>query len=155
AVEKDPIQNARWSVSGGQAMSKSWTCPTCDRTFTQKNQRHACGTGDRRAVLRNRPDALVRLYTSIEAFAKSLGPIEVVARNRYVLFRSVRIFTDLVMMTDAVRIAIHLRRRVENAIFFKIVSGPKTVTHVAKLKTNEEWAAVKAYLAEAYDASLL
>ena len=147
--------DARLPVSGGRpAMSKSWTCPACGRTFAQKNQRHACGTGDRRSVLRDRPEALVRLYASIEAFAKSLGPVEVVARDRYVLFRSVRIFADLVMMTDAVRIAIHLRRRVDDAIFFKIVSGPRAVTHVAKLRTDEEWTAVRAYVKEAYEASL-
>jgi predicted transport protein len=105
-------------------------------------------------VLRDRPEALVRLYRSIEAFAKSLGTVEVVTRDRYVLFRSVRIFADLVIMTDAVRIAIHLRRRVDDPIFSKIVSDSKHVTHVAKLKTDEDWAAVKAYVKEAYEASL-
>jgi len=135
-------------------MPKLWTCPTCGRNFAQKNQRHACGTGERSAVLRGRPEALVRVYESIEAFARSLGPVELVTRDRYVLFRSVRIFTDIVMMTDAVRIAIHLRRRVDDPIFFKIVSGPKSVTHVAKLKTSEDWAAVRAYFKEAYDASI-
>ena len=96
----------------------------------------------------------VRLYGAIEAFARSLGPIELVTRERYVLLRSVRIFTDLVIMADAVRIAIHLRRRVHDAIFFKIVADAKGVTHVAKLRTDEDWAAVQAYVKEAYEASL-
>jgi hypothetical protein len=105
-------------------------------------------------VLRDRPEALVHLYASIEAFARSLGPVEIVARDRYVLFRSARIFADLVMMTDAVRIAIHLRRRVDDPLFFKIVSDPRAVTHVAKLRRNEEWMTIKAYVQEAYEASL-
>ena len=89
-------------------MQATWTCRRCKRSFSRKNQRHACGTGDRTGVLRNRPEELVRLYESVEAFVKSLGDIELVARERYVLFRSTRIFADVVIMTDALRIAVHL-----------------------------------------------
>src|SRR5947207_1509275 len=64
-----------------------WSCPKCKRGFTRKNQRHACGTGNRLEVLRGRPDSLVALYSSLESFAKTLGPVELVARDRYVLFR--------------------------------------------------------------------
>jgi hypothetical protein len=132
----------------------AWKCPRCGRAFTQVNQRHACGTGDSNVVLRNRPPALARLYASIEAFAKTLGPIEIVARERYVLLRSVRIFADLVIMTDAVRIAVHLRRKVADPLFFKVVSDAKKVTHVAKLQTAADVIAIKPYLKEAYAASL-
>lgn len=113
-----------------------WTCPKCKRSFTRKNQRHACGTGNRSEVLRNRPGGLVALYDSVESFAKSLGSIEIVARKRYVLLRTVRIFADLVIMTDAVRIAIHLGRRIDDPIFFKVGSDETKVSHVAKLRTT-------------------
>jgi hypothetical protein len=131
-----------------------WRCPTCKRAFSRLNQRHACGTGDRAAVLRNRSPELVRLYASIERFAKALGPIEVVARDRYVLLRSTRIFADLVMMTDAVRIAIHLERRLDDAIFFKIVAGDRFVTHVAKLRSDAEVQKILPLIAEAYAFSI-
>jgi hypothetical protein len=52
-----------------------------------RNQRHACGTGDRDEVLRNRPDELVELYGELERYVKSLGPVEFVTRERYVLLR--------------------------------------------------------------------
>jgi hypothetical protein len=136
-------------------MPASWSCPCCGRTFTRKNQRHACGIGSRSEVLRNRPESIVQLYGAVEAFARSLGAIEVVARERYVLLRSVRIFADLVIMADAVRIAIHLQRRVEDAHFFKVVSDEKKVTHVAKLRTEQDFDALKAYLKEAYESSLV
>src|SRR3954471_9088344 len=115
-------------------MSNGWVCPKCKRGFTRKNQRHPCATGNRLEVLRGRPESLVRLYSSIESFAKTLGPVELVTRDRYVLFRSRRIFTDLVVMKDCLRVAIHLGRRVENPIFFKIGADRKHVTHVAKLQ---------------------
>lgn len=132
-----------------------WTCPKCDRSFTQVNQRHACGTSDGGDVLRNRPEFIVRTYAAIEAFVKSLGEIEIVSRDRYVLFRSVRIFTDLNIMADAVRVAIHLERRVEDPRFIKVVADRKKVTHVAKLQSESDVDAIKAYIKEAYDVSLM
>jgi Domain of unknown function (DUF5655) len=140
--------------AGGGSRGASWQCSVCARSFTRINQRHACGTGDRREVLRNRPDFVVRLYASVEAFARALGPIEVVARERYVLLRSVRIFADLVIMTDAVRIAVHLKRKLADPIFFKVASSDRAVTHVAKLRTERDFSAVKPYLKEAYELSL-
>lgn len=136
-------------------MRNSWSCPECQRVFTQVNQRHACGTGSREEVLRNRPAALVQVYELIEAYAKTLGPIEIVTRQRYALFRSVRIFADLTVMTSCVRLVIHLRRRVAAPAFSKIVTGEKmAVSHVAKLTTPNEWEAVKGYFEEAYRVSL-
>ena len=147
-VRKSPPKKAP------RAQPATWKCPRCARSFTQKNQRHACGTGDRSDVLRNRPDSIVRLYGMVEAFAKSLGSIEVVARERYVLLRSVRIFADLVIMADAVRIAIHLQRKVNDPIFFKVARDARHVTHVAKLQSQQDFSAIKPYLREAYQASL-
>jgi hypothetical protein len=131
-----------------------WACPKCRRRFTRRNQRHACGTGNRGDVIRNRPQAIVELYASIESFAKSLGPIELVTRDRYVLLRSVRIFADLVIMADAVRMAVHLGRRVDAPIFFKVGNDRRHVTHVAKLKTKQEFEQVKPFLKEAYRFSM-
>jgi hypothetical protein len=130
-----------------------WTCPRCKRRFTRANQRHACGTGDRAAVLKNRPRALVRLYEALERFAKSLGPVELVARERYVLLRTNRIFTDLVIMSDALRVAIHLPRKVPSPQFVKVAVGRRHVTHVAMLRKLEELEPLKPLLQEAYDYS--
>ena len=131
-----------------------WACPSCSRTFTRANQRHACGTGDRRDVLRNRPKAVVDLYAALESFAQALGPIELVTRDRYVLLRSVRVFADVVIMAAAVRVAVHLGRRVQSPIFFKIVADRRFVTHVAKLETRKDLEQVKPFLKEAYEFSL-
>jgi hypothetical protein len=96
----------------------------------------------------------VAVYELVERHARSLGEIEVVARERYVLLRSVRIFADLVIMSDAVRIAVHLGRRVEEPLFFKVVSDKYKVTHVAKLRTRADFEIVRPYLSEAYRISL-
>lgn len=135
-------------------MVATWICPKCKRRFTRKNQRHACGTGSRSDVLRGRPDSLVALYASLESFARALGPIEFVTRDRYVLLRSTRIFADLVIMTDALRVAVHLGRRARDPIFFKIGSDRKHVSHVAKLRDEKGLSTLKPYLREAYEFSI-
>lgn len=136
------------------AMDTSWICPKCSRRFRRKNQRHACGTGEGENVLRGRPAVLVELYACIEAFVKSLGEIELVTRDRYVLMRSNRIFADLVVMSDALRLAIHLPREVKCSLFVKVVAGRRHVTHVAKVRTEEEFKVLKSFLAEAYEFSI-
>jgi hypothetical protein len=136
------------------ARAATWACPKCRRAFSQINQRHACGIGTRSDILRDRSPDLVELYASVEAFAKGLGKVEVVTRERYALFRSVRIFADLVVMRDALRIAIHLPRAVEHPLFFKVATSRKVVTHVAKITTKKEFQSLEPYLKEAYVSSV-
>jgi hypothetical protein len=135
-------------------LTKMWTCPSCNRRFTRKNQRHACGTGDRAKVLRNRPPEVVAVYAALEKFARTLGPVEFVTRERYVLLRSNRIFADAVIMSDALRLAIHLPRKVEHRLFIKVGSDRRHVSHVAKLRALEELESLKPFLREAYEYSI-
>jgi hypothetical protein len=51
-------------------------------------------------------------------------------------------------------VAIHLGRRVEDPIFFKIGSDGKKVSHVAKLRTDADLKTIRPYLREAYAFSL-
>jgi hypothetical protein len=135
-------------------MTGSWACPACGRTFTRPNQRHACGTGDRAEVLRNRPPELVELYGRLERFVTTLGPVEFVTRERYVLLRTRRIFADLNVMTDALRIAIHLPGAMKHRLFIKIAADRKQVTHVARLRSPDDLEAMKPFLRQAYEFSV-
>jgi hypothetical protein len=91
------------------------------------------------------------LYDSLEKTLESLEGVEIVTRDRYALFRTTRIFADLVFMRDALRLAIHLNRRVSSPLFFKVGRGSNgRVTHVAKLHDAAELRAVEPYLVEAY-----
>ena len=132
----------------------AWACPRCKRRFTRPNQRHACGTGDVVAVLRGRSAEVVRTYAALERAVNELGEVEVVARERYVLFRSQRIFADVVIMSDAVRLAIHLPRPHTHPLFVKVVADRRHVTHVAKLQSVGQVAQLKALLRDAYAFSL-
>jgi hypothetical protein len=90
----------------------------------------------------------------LEKFARILGPVEFVTRDRYVLLRSIRIFADAVIMSNALRLAIHLPRKAEHKLFIKVASDRRHVTHVAKLRAIEELESLKPFLREAYEHSI-
>jgi hypothetical protein len=128
-----------------------WVCPRCDRTFRQVHQRHACGVGSTASLLEDRPAALVNLYATLESEVTSFGGVEVVARDRYALFRTTRIFADLTVMREALRVVVHLGRRVKAPYFIKIGPSGRRVSHVALVRTAEELRAVMPFLREAFD----
>jgi predicted transport protein len=133
-------------------MKSTWKCPRCKRSFRQVNQRHSCGVGDRKLLLRNKPAALIDLYQSLEKILKSYKGVEIVTKDRYALFRTTRIFADLVFMRDALRLVVHLEEEVSLPLFFKVVRGETgRVAHVAKLHNTAELAVVQPYLKKAYD----
>ncbi len=73
------------------------------------------------------------------------------ARGRYALFRTTRIFADLLFMSDALRLAVILHREVKAPWFFKVQRlSAHRVGHVAKLRSAADLRAISPYLEEAY-----
>ena len=131
----------------------TWICPRCHRTFRQVNQRHACGVGSAATLLKDRSPALADLYRRLEVTVKGFGNVEVVTRDRYALFRTTRIFADLTVMKDALRVVIHLGRKARAPHFIKIGKANKRVSHVALVKTAEDLRTIMPFLREAFDLS--
>jgi Domain of unknown function (DUF5655) len=129
----------------------SWACPRCHRTFRQVNQRHACGVGSAATLLKGRPPALAALYRKLETTVRRFGDVEVVTRNRYALFRTTRIFADLTVMRDALRVVIHLGRKVAAPHFIKIGKDRNRVSHVALVRTAADLRTILPFLREAFD----
>jgi hypothetical protein len=132
----------------------SWVCPRCDRTFRQVNQRHACGVDSAATLLKNRPAALADLYRKLETGVRGFGDVEVVTRDGYALFRTTRIFADLTVMRDALRVVIHLGHRVSAPYFAKIAQGDKRVSHVVLVRTVEDLRAITPFLREGFDLAM-
>jgi hypothetical protein len=118
------------------------------------NQRHACGVGSTTTLLRGRPPALADLYRTLEATVRSFGEVEVVTRDRYALLRTTRIFADLTVTRDALRVVVHLGRRVSTAYFIKIGPSGNRFSHVALVRTAEDLRPVLPFLREAFDLSV-
>jgi len=129
----------------------SWVCPRCDRTFRQANQRHACGLGNSATLVKGRPAELSSLYLKLEASVKGFGHVEVVARDRYALFRTTRIFADLTVTRDALRVVVHLGRKVNAPYFTKVGPSGGRVSHVAFVRTAEDLRTILPFVREAFD----
>jgi predicted transport protein len=115
------------------------------------NQRHACGVGSAATLLKGRPPSLADLYRKLETTVRSFGEVEVVTRDRYALFRTTRIFADLTVMRDALRVVIHLGRKVKKPYFIKVGASGKRVSHVVLVRTAEELRTIVPFLREAFD----
>jgi predicted transport protein len=129
----------------------SWACPRCDRTFRQVNQRHACGVGSAAILLKSGPTSLTVLYRKLERSVRTFGQVEVVTRDRYSLFRTTRIFADLTVTRDALRVVVHLGRKVSAPYFIKIGPSGNRVSHVVLVRTAEDLRTVMPFLREAFD----
>ena len=128
----------------------SWACPRCDRTFRQVNQRHACAVGSAATLLKSRPPALIDLYRQLETAVKGFGEVEVVTRDRYALFRTTRIFADLTVTREALRVVIHLGRKVSAPYFIKTGPSGNRVSHVVLVRTARELRTIIPFLREAF-----
>jgi predicted transport protein len=115
------------------------------------NQRHACGVGNDATLLKNRPPALADLYWKLETTVRGFGEVEVVTRDRYALFRTTRIFADLTVTRDALRVVVHLGRKVNAPYFIKVGPNGKRVSHVTIVRTTRELRTVMPFLREAFD----
>ena len=102
-------------------MTALWSCARLRPQVPAAGQRHSCGIGrpDHAAAEQSR-HASSALYGALEKTLKALGGVEIVARDRYALFRTTRIFADLVFQKDALRLAVHLDREVRIPLFFKV-----------------------------------
>jgi hypothetical protein len=129
----------------------SWTCPRCGRVFRQVHQRHACGIGNDAALLKDRPPTLADVYRQLESAVRGFGDVEVVTRNRYALFRTTRIFADLTVTRDALRVVVHLARTVDAPYFIKVGKYNQRVSHVALVRSAEELQRMLPLLREAFD----
>ena len=102
-------------------------------------------------MLKDRPASLVDLYAKLESTARTFGTVEIVTRDRYALFRTTRIFTDLTVTRDALRVVIHLDREVSAPYFIKVGRSNKRVSHVTMIRTPGELRVITPLLREAYD----
>lgn len=85
---------------------------------------------------------------------RSLGDVELVTRDRDVLLRTTRIFADLVVMKDALRLAIHLTREIEDPLIIKTVRGRHQVTHIVLLREPSQLERTQPWLLEAHARTL-
>jgi predicted transport protein len=107
--------------------------------------------GSAATLLKGRPPALTDLYRQLETTVRGFGQVEVVTSDRYALFRTTRIFADLTVMRDALRMVVHLGRKVSAPYFIKTGPSGDRVSHVALVRTAEDLRTIMPLLREAFD----
>ena len=75
-------------------------------------------------------------------------------RDRYALFRTTRIFADLTVTRDALRLVVHLGRQVSAPHFIKTGPSGDRFSHVVLVRTTEELHTIIPFLREAFDLTL-
>jgi predicted transport protein len=102
-------------------------------------------------LLKNRPASLTDIYRRLESTVTRFGHVEVVRRDRYALFRTTRIFADLTVTRDALRVVVHLGRKVSAPYFIKIGPSGNRISHVVLVRTAEDLRTVMPFVREAFD----
>lgn len=128
-----------------------WTCPKCRRQFARPLQRHICSAGTRNEVLKDRREEIVDLFAALEQQVKNIGPVEFIARERYIILRSKHIFSDVILHADSLRIVIHLPRMARHPLFKKISAERQWVSHTAKVRNKAELEQLQPFLRAAWE----
>ncbi|HXO40216.1 MAG TPA: DUF5655 domain-containing protein [Thermoanaerobaculia bacterium] len=70
------------------------------------------------------------------------------------MFRTTRIFADLTVTRDALRVVVHLGRKVSAPHFIKVGPSGNRVSHVALVRTAGDLRTVMPFLREAFDVAV-
>ena len=102
-------------------------------------------------MLKNRREEVVALFAALERQVKSIGPVEFIARERYVILRSRHIFADVIVLADGLRLVIHLPRMARHPLFKRIVADRQWVSHTAKVRKVTELEQLQPFLRAAWE----
>jgi hypothetical protein len=130
-----------------------WTCPSCRRTFANRNQTHTC------ALPRPLDDHFASVETHVCATfdrvrqaVEALGPVTVLPEKTRIAFHARMSFAAVIPRRRWLDGHVVLARRLESPRFRRIeVFSPRNVVHTFRLTGPEEVDdEVRAWLAEAY-----
>ena len=138
-------------------MRALWECPTCGRTFANRNQTHSCaplGDLDRHFV-GTEPRVRAAFDRVIELVAR-LGPVEVLPEKTRIALHARMSFAAFVPRRKCLDGHLVLARRVDDDRFRKVeVYSARNVLHAFRLSSADDVDdQFVAYLHEAYQVGL-
>jgi hypothetical protein len=152
----------RWGVRMGSedgspsatlpAMQPMWTCPTCGRSFANRNQSHFCSQVSLDAHFNGREPQVITTFEKLLESARRSGPVTVVPEKTRIAFQVRMSFAAFTLRRRWIDGHVVLARRLESPRFRRIDHiSPGNQVHVFRLtepsQVDEE---VSAWLAEAY-----
>jgi len=130
-----------------------WRCPTCRRTFANRNQTHACAPlADLDRHFAGKAPHVRATFDRILAVVTGLGPVEVLAERSRIALHVRMSFAAFMPRTRWLDGHLVLARRLDSPRFTKIeVYSPRNVLHAFRLTSADEVdEEFEAWLAEAY-----
>ena len=133
-------------------MRPLWTCPTCGRSFANRNQFHFCSQVRLRDHYEGKDPAVVRTFRRLLAVARKAGPVKVLPEKTRIAFQVRMSFAAFTLRRHWVDGHVVLARRLESPRFRRVdVISPRNQVHVFRLhEPSEVDGEVESWLAEAY-----
>jgi len=130
-----------------------WKCPSCKRTFANRNQTHTCaGLHDLESHFTGKATQVRETFDAVVSAIKKLGPVEVLPEKTRIAFHVRMSFAQVTPRRSWLDGHVVLARRIENPRFRSIQTfSPRNHLHVFRLeKPSDVDAEFKSWLAEAY-----
>jgi hypothetical protein len=131
-----------------------WSCPRCGRRFANTNQPHSCGRWTVDGFLRDASAHERALYDAFARAVHACGDVTDAPAKTRVGFQARMIFASVNRLKGGeLRAHVVLTRRVEHARFTRVdeLTPRCFVHHFTLCSPDEVDAAVRSWLAEAYD----
>ncbi len=130
-----------------------WTCPDCGRGFANRNQSHACRTGDDLDHhFQGKTAEIRRLFDAFVAQVEALGPVKVLPQKTRIAFQARMSFAQLTPKQGWIDGHLVLAERHNDPCFHKVWTvSPRNHVHEFRLASEADLtSALLARLAEAY-----
>jgi uncharacterized protein DUF5655 len=133
-------------------MREMWVCPTCGRSFANRNQFHFCGKEPLEAHFAGRQANVIQTFERLLAAARRNGPVTVVPEKTRIAFQARMSFAAFTLRPRWIDGHVVLARRLDSPRFRRVdVISPRNQVHAFRLsEPGDVDAEVAAWLAEAY-----
>ena len=131
-----------------------WRCPTCGRTFANRNQSHACGgLVPLERHFEGRDRSVRETFDRVLAAVREIGPVTVLPERTRIALHVRMSFAALFPRRRWLDGHVVLARRLDSPRFRRIDTfSPRNVVHLFRLAGPEEVDdEVRSWLAEAYE----
>jgi Domain of unknown function (DUF5655) len=129
-----------------------WSCPSCGRTFVNRNQTHTCGRQRLEDHLAGRSPEVVALFERFRELVERCGPVEILPEKTRIAFHVRMSFAAVMLRRAWLDGHVVLARRHEHPRFRRIESfSPRNHLHQFRISSLDELDdEVAAWIAEAY-----
>jgi len=101
-------------------MNPLWRCPSCGRTFANRNQTHTCGLQTLEHHFANRPPAIRALFEAVRGAIEACGPVIILPEKTRIAFQVRMSFAQVTPRRHGLDGHVVLARRLEHPRFHKI-----------------------------------